>query len=163
MVHEAEKTEEEEDQESERETAQCRICLGDEVRDLHNPIISPCSCKGTMKFIHLNCLRAWVMQRTIVKERQNTTMITWKSLNCELCKAPFPFAVSFNGRIYELITYKPPTPPYAVFELCNKEGVDSSGLCIMSFSKKKVLRIVISKSLILDREDTMTTTSDLTR
>ena len=33
----------------------CRICLvGEEDRD---PLISPCNCGGTMKFIHLSCFR----------------------------------------------------------------------------------------------------------
>ncbi|CDW87477.1 fha domain [Stylonychia lemnae] len=45
-----------------RETSQtsggiplCRICLSEE-NDLENPLFSPCKCKGTMKFIHLQCL-----------------------------------------------------------------------------------------------------------
>jgi hypothetical protein len=33
----------------------CRICYGDE----HNDFIVPCSCKGTMKFVHRQCLDTW--------------------------------------------------------------------------------------------------------
>jgi len=38
----------------------CRICL-DEEEDLqnYNPFITPCKCTGSMKHIHLNCLREW--------------------------------------------------------------------------------------------------------
>ena len=36
----------------------CRICL-DDLDDVNNPFITPCKCDGSMKFIHLNCLREW--------------------------------------------------------------------------------------------------------
>lgn len=38
----------------------CRICLEDE-EDFHsgNPFITPCKCTGSMKYIHLKCLRGW--------------------------------------------------------------------------------------------------------
>ena len=37
----------------------CRICLSDDYEQ-DNPMISPCKCKGTMKFIHLECLKEWL-------------------------------------------------------------------------------------------------------
>ena len=38
----------------------CRICL-DEEEDVAtgNVFITPCKCTGSMKYIHLNCLRNW--------------------------------------------------------------------------------------------------------
>lgn len=40
----------------------CRICLDEE--DLShqesNPFITPCGCQGSMKFIHLNCVKEWI-------------------------------------------------------------------------------------------------------
>ena len=34
----------------------CRICwVCDE--EEHNPLIAPCKCDGTVKYIHLNCLK----------------------------------------------------------------------------------------------------------
>ena len=36
----------------------CRICLEDE-EESGNPFITPCKCTGSMKFIHLKCLREW--------------------------------------------------------------------------------------------------------
>ena len=38
----------------------CRICLEDE-EDVEsgNPFITPCKCTGSMKYIHLKCLREW--------------------------------------------------------------------------------------------------------
>lgn len=39
----------------------CRFCL-DSVETLKNPLISPCSCKGSVAFIHLICLNKWRIQ-----------------------------------------------------------------------------------------------------
>lgn len=36
----------------------CRICL-DDTEEEGNPFITPCKCAGSMKFIHLQCLREW--------------------------------------------------------------------------------------------------------
>ena len=36
------------------ETETCRVCFSDE-NDSENPLIAPCMCAGTVKFIHLNC------------------------------------------------------------------------------------------------------------
>jgi hypothetical protein len=37
----------------------CRICLGDED---DGRLISPCLCKGTMRFVHVECLTQWRLQ-----------------------------------------------------------------------------------------------------
>lgn len=37
----------------------CRICLSED-SEQDNPMISPCKCSGTMKFIHLECLKEWL-------------------------------------------------------------------------------------------------------
>lgn len=42
----------------------CRICLEDSEED-ENPLISPCKCDGSMKFIHLKCLREWLDSKRI--------------------------------------------------------------------------------------------------
>lgn len=36
----------------------CRICLEVELPP-NNPLIIPCNCKGSMKYLHLNCLKKW--------------------------------------------------------------------------------------------------------
>lgn len=124
-----------------RESFQCRICLGNEVKNLGNPIISPCKCRGSMKFIHLECLKPWIKQRIVVNESFDSTVITWKSLSCELCKAPYPFAVYFNGKVFELVDCKVPEHPYIVFEHSSKGNGDSDSLFIVSFSARSKFKI----------------------
>ncbi|OII74972.1 uncharacterized protein cubi_03082 [Cryptosporidium ubiquitum] len=47
----------------------CRICLfddGDSFADANeplNPLICPCDCKGSMQYVHLQCLRTWLESR----------------------------------------------------------------------------------------------------
>jgi hypothetical protein len=45
----------------------CRICLGEE-NEQDNEMITPCKCKGTMQFIHVNCLQEWVNGKKSVRE-----------------------------------------------------------------------------------------------
>eukprot|EP00826_Nyctotherus_ovalis_P000725 TRINITY_DN10026_c0_g4_i1.p1 TRINITY_DN10026_c0_g4~~TRINITY_DN10026_c0_g4_i1.p1 ORF type:complete len:297 (-),score=50.59 TRINITY_DN10026_c0_g4_i1:155-1045(-) len=109
--------------------------------NLGNPIISPCKCRGSMKFIHLECLKPWIKQRIMVSESFDSTVITWKSMNCELCKTPYPFAVYFDGKVFELIDCKVPKCPYIVFEHNSKGAGDTDSLFIVSFSERNKFKI----------------------
>lgn len=40
------------------ETKECRICFEGEI-DESDPLIAPCLCNGTSKYIHLSCLNNW--------------------------------------------------------------------------------------------------------
>lgn len=67
----------------------CRICL-EKNESEDNPLLTPCKCSGTMKFIHLECLQKWLRGKTIIKQNAISTTIIYKSLSCELCKTTFP-------------------------------------------------------------------------
>ncbi|KAH8582649.1 Ssm4 ring finger fused to a forkhead associated (FHA) domain [Cryptosporidium sp. chipmunk genotype I] len=47
----------------------CRICLSDDgegfidTNEPLNPLICPCDCKGSMQYVHLQCLRTWLESR----------------------------------------------------------------------------------------------------
>ena len=51
----------------------CRICA--ELNEETNQLISPCNCKGTLKYVHQNCLK-------------KSIEIT-RRLNCSICKSNF--------------------------------------------------------------------------
>lgn len=63
----------------------CRICLCDEVT-YDNPLISPCKCDGTMKMIHIECLRSWLNSKCTIKDHNSVKTHCWKAMECELCK-----------------------------------------------------------------------------
>lgn len=53
----------------------CRICLGsDETKNL----ITPCACTGTLKYVHEECLKTWLLTK---KEED--------LYHCEICKQHF--------------------------------------------------------------------------
>ncbi len=67
----------------------CRICLSDTIYP-DNPLLSPCSCSGTMKNVHLKCLQRWMCNRVQVKPHSRCLTLLWKNFECELCKTSFP-------------------------------------------------------------------------
>lgn len=56
------------------ENGECRICFEtDSTRD--NPLISPCLCRGTSKYVHKNCIQHW-------REINHDTEYFWKCREC---------------------------------------------------------------------------------
>ena len=45
----------------------CRICYLEEETD-SNPLIQPCLCSGSLKYIHLDCLKKWIGTRNWTRE-----------------------------------------------------------------------------------------------
>lgn len=39
--------------------ASCRLCLGCEVTEASGPLIAPCLCSGSVRYIHRGCLDSW--------------------------------------------------------------------------------------------------------
>lgn len=62
----------------------CRICLSEDEPD--NPIVSACMCIGSVKYIHLNCIREWLDSKMHKKETQYVNSYIWRGLECEICK-----------------------------------------------------------------------------
>ncbi|KAG9064865.1 hypothetical protein KI688_003126 [Linnemannia hyalina] len=61
---------------------QCRICLGGaDEEDTLGHLISPCLCKGSMKYVHIECLNAW---RTRSPKPES-------HYKCDTCKYAFSF------------------------------------------------------------------------
>jgi hypothetical protein len=45
----------------------CRICYMEEDSDIKNPLVQPCKCSGSMKYIHLNCLKQWLYTKSCTR------------------------------------------------------------------------------------------------
>lgn len=58
--------------------ASCRFCF-DETATVENPFLSPCDCRGSVQFIHRDCLRHW---RSVSETPRFKT-------HCQLCGALF--------------------------------------------------------------------------
>lgn len=107
----------------------CRICLSDQ-QTPEDPLISPCKCAGTMKFIHLKCLREWLQSRLNIKQSGSIVSYYWKSLDCELCKENLPSKVLLGGVMVELVDIHKPDVPFIVLEDVTRERDRDQGLGI---------------------------------
>jgi len=65
----------------------CRFCLED-TESIENPMVSPCNCTGTVKFVHLKCLRHYYENKGVIaKVNSEIVIFLIKSLYCELCRS----------------------------------------------------------------------------
>ena len=55
----------------------CRICLQEGEFSGENPLISPCNCTGSVKFLHLECLRKWLTSKVIIKHSYDNSVISY--------------------------------------------------------------------------------------
>ena len=59
---------------SSQEARECRICQ-EEASAEDGPLVAPCVCAGSMRFIHPRCLQRWINEKG--------------DAVCEVCKNPF--------------------------------------------------------------------------
>jgi len=69
------------------ESLECRICLMDEDSQ---SLVAPCGCQGSVKYVHMECLRTWCRERA--------------SLKCEICHEDYDvdsFSEADRGKILD--------------------------------------------------------------
>lgn len=98
----------------------CRICLSDS-HTLQDPLISPCQCTGSVQFLHVNCLREWLKTKLESSASGKSTVYTWTSPHCELCKGEFPLTISMNDTNISLVSVLQPNSPFIVLQVTNTE------------------------------------------
>lgn len=95
----------------------CRICYSEE-EDKNNPLIQPCSCTGSLKYIHLFCLRQWINTKSFIKVDSNSYCISYltKQAECELCKHIFPDYVFHDNKLFEIKNIESNFTNYLILE-----------------------------------------------
>ena len=96
----------------------CRICFCEGNFEGNNPLISPCKCSGSVKYIHLNCLRKWLTTKITTKISSNNDIYCYvfKSLKCEICQSIIPEIAEFRGKFLSLLDFKNIDPPYIILQ-----------------------------------------------
>lgn len=87
-VNRTPETERKQEETQEAEGPDCRICyMADKVENL----ISPCTCCGSLQYAHLDCLKAWALERL--------------SMTCEICESKYKpdIAAHFEAAVKELL------------------------------------------------------------
>jgi hypothetical protein len=133
----------------------CRICFNS-CTDEKNPLLSACNCMGTMKFVHLNCLKAWIAFKLNNKKLPTLNSYFWKSFECEICKAPFPcmkksflthFIVTIkqNSHKYNLVDVEVPVAGnFLILESLNKDKNASRIIHIIKPNENKTTYKLVS-------------------
>ncbi len=122
----------------------CRICYGEEDLENNNPLIQPCQCSGTMKFIHYQCLKKWINTQSFIKIDNNDfcSIFIIKNIECELCKSKFPDLIKYKNKVYEIIEFHSLYEKYIVLETLTFDSRRNKFLYVINLEKNfKNLRI----------------------
>lgn len=77
-------------EDDEAEEPFCRICReGNDVA----PLITPCGCTGSVRFVHANCLDRWRLESA----KRNLANVN----HCEICKMPFTVNIQRSTLVWE--------------------------------------------------------------
>lgn len=118
----------------------CRICLS-EAFSSDNPLISPCRCKGTMKYIHLSCLQMCLKSKINTRSTESVLSFSWKTMSCDLCKKPYPQKFNISGKAVDLIEIPKPPEKFIILESICKDKNSNKGLHVLSFYNKSLLKL----------------------
>lgn len=136
----------------------CRICLGEDESDVaenfgtdsseesksnsKNPLIAPCDCTGSSKWVHLECLREWLERNMTEYRTENCVTRVYKINSCEVCQTKFPDQVNIEGHKYEIFKVERPNGvPYLIMEV----------LGALVGKNIKVLQVPHDRTVILGR------------
>ena len=126
----------------------CRICYGDDYND-ENPLICPCVCKGSMKYIHYICLKNWLNAKIEEElsedetEKDNMECITYNrnGICCELCKTKYPDYIIHNNIYYNILFYKPKFQEYIIFESIRVGRDKTKSYHVVTFDDRDFINI----------------------
>ena len=125
----------------------CRICYGDDSTE-ENPLIYPCICKGSMKYIHYDCLKNWLNAKieediSVDSDNNEIEVISYnrKDISCELCKEKLPDYIKYNNKYYNISFYKPKFNEFIVLESMRADKHRAKFIHIMSFDNKDSIHI----------------------
>ena len=85
----------------------CRICYIGEIDNNSNPLIKPCKCSGSMKYIHYKCLLHWLKTKIQIDkseyiENDYFSLYSPENVQCELCKEYFPHFLKHDDKLFNL-------------------------------------------------------------
>ena len=125
----------------------CRICYGED-STTENPLIFPCICKGSMKYIHYECLKNWLNSKieedmSIDDKDREIESISYnrKDISCELCKEKLPDYIKYKGQYYNICFYKPKFEEFIVLESVQVDKERTKFIHLISFDNKYTINM----------------------
>eukprot|EP00350_Pseudokeronopsis_sp_OXSARD2_P005236 CAMPEP_0170546924 /NCGR_PEP_ID=MMETSP0211-20121228/5298_1 /TAXON_ID=311385 /ORGANISM="Pseudokeronopsis sp., Strain OXSARD2" /LENGTH=220 /DNA_ID=CAMNT_0010851651 /DNA_START=575 /DNA_END=1237 /DNA_ORIENTATION=+ len=118
----------------------CRICLSEEEAD--HPLISPCSCTGSMKNIHLSCLKEWLEGKKHMKETPVVNSYIWKNLECEICKSTYSDVAQLkDGTEVSLLNYTVHADARMYMVIESVTNTTSKTIHVINFSQRRKIKV----------------------
>ena len=111
----------------------CRICFETEI-DENDPLLNPCKCDGTSKYVHKSCLNAWRFSAS-----EDMIDFSERKIKCMECKHRYEIGeIMVNKQCSDplsrlIIKKKLYSAPFFVFILCFFAG---NYICSPDKSKK---------------------------
>ena len=97
----------------------CRICYGEE-DDKDDPLLQPCICHGSMKYIHFNCLKHWLKTNTYILAEENES------------SKSFIYKLMHKGKAYNIFDYGNEFKSYILLECLTEDKQKNKYLYIVS-------------------------------
>ena len=119
----------------------CRICYLEE-DDQKNPLIQPCICTGSMKYIHLSCLKQWISTHSCVRlnKTEECAVFLIKPVTCELCKTKFPDYIKHQNKLYPLLDFNNEYESYMTLESLTLDKYKNKFIYVVSLEKIKKIK-----------------------
>ena len=150
-----------------KKTKICRICYIEEYDKINNPLIKPCKCSGSMKYIHYDCLLRWIKTKIIDKKdtfytNDFSSVYSLGIIECELCKSKLPDYIRHKNEIYSLLNFdkkfdedinlnykgeknnkrrKENKNSYVIFDLINPTKTENRFRFFVKFNENNIIRI----------------------
>lgn len=112
--------------------AVCRICWEKETES-SNPLLSQCQCSGSIRFIHLDCMKKWLTGKVAVRSTDVTTSYVWKALECEVCKTLLPLSIKLHGKNITLFDIAKPECPHLILEAMESDKQTIKSVHVITF------------------------------
>jgi hypothetical protein len=122
------------------EKSSCRICLSDSETTV-DPLISPCKCSGSMKHVHLNCLKEWLRSKITSKVSPKGMSFHVRDLLCELCRSGFPLIMPYKDQKITLLSLELPRSSYLLLEEYRPDNNSRTALHFITLNPKESVQI----------------------
>ena len=133
----------------------CRICYCEEEDEKEDPLVQPCQCSGSLKYIHLKCLKHWIITRSCIKVEENDccSVFLFKEVECEICKAKLPDLINHKGKLFSLLDFSDEFKSYLILETLTLDEENNKFLYIISHETNRQMKIgrgTLSEILLSD-------------
>ena len=120
----------------------CKICYLEE-DSIDNPLVQPCTCSGSMKYIHLKCLKKWLNTSIFIKIKndENCNIYQCKPAECELCKTKFPDFIKHKGKFYEIFDFYNDFNNYIIIEILTLDKSKNKYMYIINLDSNNKIYI----------------------